>query len=374
MSAMRTGVLLCSVIAAFCLAAQPSERAATPTRGVDTANIITCPPEDTITPLWKVQVKPEPISIPEPAYPATARKAGIEGKTVIRAVVGIAGNVTDVEVIVSSGNALLDSSAVEAARMAKFRPGSQDGKSVPVRIVLPFRFALASDKGRAPSSGAAGSVVKEDSAAIHERIVRLGRVTSCPEVRLGDPTYDSSNADITPYGRARDIVWREAEPHPLLESILPTTSFMLMQYGHGEGAGYWRVAVTEDRKPYDLERSLSMILRGEGFWLDSSETYAMAKVATLLSYFARRPDTGPPARWLWEGVPANCAFPSVEFLSKQASKETRPDGTREFRVALRCRIDGIERMVTVAFARDSIRKYIPASITSPDVKFHYLMN
>jgi protein TonB len=102
-------------------------------------------PEETdipIVPFWKVEVKPQPISVPTPAYPELARQAGIEGQTVIKALVNVDGSVTEAEVLKSSGNQSLDAAAVEAAYKARFTPAKQRDQPVRVYVSIPYRFSL----------------------------------------------------------------------------------------------------------------------------------------------------------------------------------------------------------------------------------------
>jgi len=99
-------------------------------------------PEIEIVPYYKVEVKPQPISIPTPQYPELARKAGIEGNTVVKALVDIDGSIADVKVLKSSGNQMLDQAALVAARNAKFTPAKQRDKYVRVWVSIPIRFKL----------------------------------------------------------------------------------------------------------------------------------------------------------------------------------------------------------------------------------------
>jgi len=99
-------------------------------------------PEIEVVPYYKVEVKPQPISIPTPKYPELARKAGIEGNAVVKALVDIDGSIADVKILKSSGNQMLDQSALIAARNAKFTPAKQRDKYVRVWVSIPIRFTL----------------------------------------------------------------------------------------------------------------------------------------------------------------------------------------------------------------------------------------
>lgn len=95
-----------------------------------------------VVPFWKVEIKPQPINIPVPTYPDMARSAGIEGQSVVEALVGTDGSVSDARILKSSGNSSLDAAAVEAAMRSKFTPAKQRDKPVRVWVSIPFRFTL----------------------------------------------------------------------------------------------------------------------------------------------------------------------------------------------------------------------------------------
>ncbi len=123
----------------------PDEGVTTITTTNFTQNIIPINPtgpDIEIVPYYKVEVKPQPISMPMPDYPPLAAKAGIEGKTVVKMLVEIDGTVIDVEIIKSSGNPMLDESAINAARRSKFTPAKQRDKFVRVWVVRQIEFRL----------------------------------------------------------------------------------------------------------------------------------------------------------------------------------------------------------------------------------------
>uniref|UniRef100_A0A7V1EIJ2 Energy transducer TonB n=1 Tax=candidate division WOR-3 bacterium TaxID=2052148 RepID=A0A7V1EIJ2_UNCW3 len=99
-------------------------------------------PEIEVIPYAKVEVKPKPISIPKPEYPELARKAGIEGKVIVEAIVDTDGSVIGAKIFKSSGNPMLDEAAIAAARRSKFTPAKQRDMFVRVRVNIPFEFKL----------------------------------------------------------------------------------------------------------------------------------------------------------------------------------------------------------------------------------------
>jgi protein TonB len=65
-----------------------------------------------------------------PAYPASARRMGEQGRVKLDVHVGVDGAVIDVQLRESSGSAALDRSATEAVRKWRFRPAMVDGQPI----------------------------------------------------------------------------------------------------------------------------------------------------------------------------------------------------------------------------------------------------
>ncbi|PYT09492.1 MAG: hypothetical protein DMF49_01990 [Acidobacteria bacterium] len=76
----------------------------------------------------------------EPEYPEMARKARVEGKVIIEAVIDTDGNVVDVKVLRSIP--LLDKAAIEAVKRWKYRPAMQHGRPVKVYFTVVVEFNL----------------------------------------------------------------------------------------------------------------------------------------------------------------------------------------------------------------------------------------
>jgi protein TonB len=95
-----------------------------------------------IVPYYKVEVKPQPVSIPKPQYPELARKAGIEGTVVVKALVDVNGSIAEVKILKSSGNQMLDQAALIAAKHATFSPARMRDRFVQVWVSIPIRFTL----------------------------------------------------------------------------------------------------------------------------------------------------------------------------------------------------------------------------------------
>jgi protein TonB len=99
-------------------------------------------PDIETVPYYKVEVKPKPIFQQKAGYPELARRAGIEGQSVVMALVDIDGSIMDVQILQSSGNQMLDEAALAAARQWKFTPAKQGDKFVRVYVSIPMNFRL----------------------------------------------------------------------------------------------------------------------------------------------------------------------------------------------------------------------------------------
>lgn len=82
------------------------------------------------------------LSAPAPAYPESARRAGISGTTVVGMTVSTDGSVSSAWVEISSGNSTLDSAAVSAVYSWRFVPAKQNGTPVTANSRVPITFNL----------------------------------------------------------------------------------------------------------------------------------------------------------------------------------------------------------------------------------------
>lgn len=86
---------------------------------------------------------PEPLNLVRPSYPEEAKKSNIEGIVIARVLVNETGKVDSVELVKSSGSALLDNAAQEAALKSTFKPATRNGQPVASWVVIPFQFILS---------------------------------------------------------------------------------------------------------------------------------------------------------------------------------------------------------------------------------------
>jgi TonB family protein len=79
----------------------------------------------------------------KPSYTPEAMQNKIQGSVFLHVIVGVTGDVTDVTVTESLDREYgLDDEAVRAAWQWKFKPGTKDGKPVPVRVTIQLTFTL----------------------------------------------------------------------------------------------------------------------------------------------------------------------------------------------------------------------------------------
>lgn len=78
-------------------------------------------------------------------YPESAKKEGIMGKVLVKAVIDENGDVLETEIL-KSVTKDLDAAAVKAVKLTKFTPGVMDGKSVKAEVTIPISFKLDEKK------------------------------------------------------------------------------------------------------------------------------------------------------------------------------------------------------------------------------------
>ena len=92
-------------------------------------------------PVYELSKAPTFKSKVEPKYPDQARRAGIEGTVQLEILIDEHGRVRKVKVLKSPGHGL-ERAAIAAVSKSKFHPGVINGKAVPVKIKIPYRFVL----------------------------------------------------------------------------------------------------------------------------------------------------------------------------------------------------------------------------------------
>ncbi|HEY0712874.1 MAG TPA: TonB family protein, partial [Polyangia bacterium] len=93
--------------------------------------------------LGQVAQPPVLLSQERPEYPRTARFDRVEGRVLLRAVIGVDGRIEPDEIRVLRSVPALDAAAIAALRAWRFSPGRDaTGKPVRVLIEIPFEFSL----------------------------------------------------------------------------------------------------------------------------------------------------------------------------------------------------------------------------------------
>ncbi|MEX1109259.1 MAG: energy transducer TonB, partial [Dongiaceae bacterium] len=82
------------------------------------------------------------LSNPEPDYPWASRRAGEEGRVVLRVEVSAAGTVDAIDVAESSGHRRLDEAALEAVRQWRFEPARVGEQPIATSVSVPITFRL----------------------------------------------------------------------------------------------------------------------------------------------------------------------------------------------------------------------------------------
>ena len=87
-------------------------------------------------------VNATPVRNPRPQYPVAAIRRRIEGRVVLRVAIATDGQVSNVEVVDSSGFGILDNAATNALWRWRFNPATRGGQFVESTVLVPVRFRL----------------------------------------------------------------------------------------------------------------------------------------------------------------------------------------------------------------------------------------
>jgi TonB family protein len=87
-------------------------------------------------------IAPIPIYRPEPDYTPEASKARLRGVVVLRIMIDDSGSVTDARELSTPLGKGLDESAIKTVRTWRFKPGTRNGKPVPVRTKVEISFSM----------------------------------------------------------------------------------------------------------------------------------------------------------------------------------------------------------------------------------------
>lgn len=77
-----------------------------------------------------------------PIYPPAARRAGVEGTTLLKVHVHSNGGIAEVRVERSAGHAALDQAAADAVSKWHFQPARSGSEPVAIWVLIPVEFRL----------------------------------------------------------------------------------------------------------------------------------------------------------------------------------------------------------------------------------------
>ena len=105
-------------------------------------------PQETVYKAGDKSVKqPQVVTEKKPSYTAEAMRAKIQGSIELESVIDTAGKATQIRVVRSLDKKYgLDDKAVEALKAWTFKPGTKDGKPVPIRVTVEMTFTLRNTK------------------------------------------------------------------------------------------------------------------------------------------------------------------------------------------------------------------------------------
>jgi len=88
------------------------------------------------------EAQPEYSKNPPISYPKRARRKGYEGTVLLEVLVNRNGKVDDLRILVSSGYAILDRSAVKSVKTWSFEPAKKGKDTIDMWVKVPIRFKL----------------------------------------------------------------------------------------------------------------------------------------------------------------------------------------------------------------------------------------
>jgi periplasmic protein TonB len=84
------------------------------------------------------------LNNPAPDYPPMSRRAGEEGRVVMKVLVSAEGLAEDVQIEKTSGSDRLDNAAVNAVKRWRFIPAKKNNQPLSAYVLVPMKFALDS--------------------------------------------------------------------------------------------------------------------------------------------------------------------------------------------------------------------------------------
>lgn len=89
-----------------------------------------------------VEKDPEFVNRVQAVYPEMAKRAGIEGKVIVKVLVGKNGKPEKAQIIKNPGTDIFDEAVINAVMNSTYTPAIQNGRPVKVWLMVPFVFKL----------------------------------------------------------------------------------------------------------------------------------------------------------------------------------------------------------------------------------------
>ena len=201
----------------------------------------------------------------EREYPPLLRDAGIGGRVIVWFFIDEQGVVRNQLVETSSGHAALDEAALRVASVARFTPGMNRDRAVPVWVQLPITFTTAGTPEAETENAEAdvADVAAQEAAVARRQAVEEARVVSerlriaveemraRPELPILSLT-DENVVTFTPYSQAPSLSNQEEVARAMEREYPP----LLRDAGIGGTADVW-IVIDEDGVVRDQQINVS---------------------------------------------------------------------------------------------------------------------
>jgi len=107
-----------------------------------TGPVVVDPPKPPPPVIVAPGIDPRYADLLQPTYPAEERRAGREGRVVVRVLVGTDGRVDEIERVSAASEAFWRATEEQARRRWRFRPGTRDGVPVAAWRTMALTFRL----------------------------------------------------------------------------------------------------------------------------------------------------------------------------------------------------------------------------------------
>lgn len=185
------------------------------------------------------QDTPEVKKSVAPWYPEVLKKAGIEGKVIVKVVIDETGKVEKAEVVQTSDERF-NQAAIEAINKWEFSPVYKEGKPARAEVVVPFKFVLQEKGGKS----------QEELMKLREEVLNLLR-GEIPDNIKSKISADAYAVIGNKYEYLLSVLTEKPKKHLLIEGR--EAQFEMSQTTMGD-AGDMAVLVLKTRSAGKAER------------------------------------------------------------------------------------------------------------------------